>query len=404
MTNTRAAMTFVVLTVLLDAIGIGLIFPVMPALIEEVAGGTLSNAALWGGVLTAAFAVMQFAFGPVVGNLSDRFGRRPLMLTALAVMAADYLVMAVAGSIWVLLAGRIVAGLSAATHSTAAAYMADVSPPERRARNFGLIGAALGFGFIFGPALGGMLASLGTRAPFWVAAAMAAANLGFGALVLPETLRSPRPFSWRRANPLGAFHAASKLPGLARLMIVFLCAEIGNFVYPAIWAYWGVARFGWDARMIGLSLALYGVGLMAVQAVLIGPAIRLFGERRTATIGLTIDIGAAIYFAFVWNGTAALAFVLISALGGIATPALQGMASRAALDDAQGELQGLLTSLAAVAMIAAPLISTAVFAAFTGPGAPIQAPGAPFLLAALLFVVAVALHVARDPCTSRATP
>ena len=400
----RAAMTFVILTVLLDSIGVGLIFPVMPQLIEEVTGGNLSNAALWGGVLLAAFAVMQFVFGPIVGNLSDRFGRRPVMLVALAVMSADYLVMALAGTIWLLLVGRMVAGLSAATHTTAAAYMADISPPEQRGRNFGLIGAALGLGFILGPALGGLLASLGTRAPFWAASAMALANLGFGALVLPETLRTPRAFSWRRANPLGAFRNAAKLPGLTRLMVVFLAAEIANFVYPAIWAYFGAARFGWGPSTIGLSLALYGAGFMAVQALLVGPAIRLWGEYRTATIGLCIDIGSALFFGFVTNATAALVFVLISALGGIATPALQAIASRSAPDDAQGELQGLLTSIAAVTMIIAPLMSTAVFAAFTDPDAPVFTPGAPFLVSAILLFAAVLLHVAPAPCTSRTTP
>lgn len=399
-----AALIFVVLTVLLDSIGIGLIFPVMPSLIEEVTGKGLSDAALWGGVLTTAFAVMQFAFGPVVGNLSDRFGRRPVMLTALVLMCADYLVMAVAGSIWLLLAGRIVAGVTAATHTTAAAYMADISAPERRARNFGLIGAALGLGFILGPALGGLLASFGTRAPFWAAAAMAGANFTFGLIVLPETLRAPRSFSWRRANPLGAFRAASRLPGLSRLMVVFLIAQIANFVYPAIWAYWTAARFGWDAGMIGLSLACYGGGFMAVQALLIGSAIRRWGEARTATIGLGIDVFSAIFFGLVTNGALAMAFVFVSALGGIATPALQALASRAAPDDAQGELQGLLSSLAAVSMIVAPLMATSVFAAFTGPGAPVQAPGAPYLVSAALLVAAVVLHVAPSRAAARAAP
>jgi len=400
----RAALIFVVLTVLLDSIGIGLIFPVMPELIEEVTGGTLAQAALWGGVLTTAFAVMQFAFGPVVGNLSDRFGRRPVMLIALAVMAADYLVMALAGTVWLLLVGRIVAGMSAATHTTAAAYMADISTPDRRARNFGLIGAALGLGFILGPALGGLLASFGTRAPFWAAAAMAAANLVFGALVLPETLPGRRAFSWRRANPFGAFRAASRLPGLSRLMTVFLLAQVANFVYPAVWAYWGAARFDWDAGMIGLSLACYGGGFLAVQAFGVGPAIRRFGELRTATIGLIFDVISALFFGLVSNGTAALAFVIVSALGGIATPALQALASRAAPDDAQGELQGLLSSLTAVAMIVSPLMATTVFAAFTTPAAPIHAPGAPFLVSAVLLVAAVLLHVAPMRARGTATP
>ncbi|WP_408607895.1 MFS transporter [Acidimangrovimonas sediminis] len=400
----RAALIFVVLTVLLDSVGIGLIFPVLPDLIEEVTGGDLSHAALWGGVLTAAFALMQFTFGPTVGNLSDRYGRRPVMLVALVVMTADYLVMALAGSIWLLIAARVVAGLSAATHTTAAAYMADISTPERRGRNFGLIGAALGMGFILGPALGGLLAQFGTRAPFLGAAALAALNLGFGALVLPETLRRPRAFDWRRANPLGAFLGASRLPGLGRVLTVFLLAQVANFAYPAVWAYWGAARFGWDTTMIGLSLAFYGGGFMAVQALCVGPAIRHFGEGRTATLGLVCDVISALFFGIVSNGAAALAFVIVSSLGGIATPALQAIGARLAPEDAQGELQGLMSSLTAVAMIVSPITATTVFYAFTGPAAPVQLPGAPFLVSALLLVAAVLLHVAPARVAAEPAP
>ncbi|MFC2970119.1 MFS transporter [Acidimangrovimonas pyrenivorans] len=392
----RAALIFVLITVTLDSIGIGLIFPVMPQLIEEVTGGDLSQAAVWGGVLATSFAVMQFLFGPVVGNLSDRYGRRPVMLTALAVMAADYLVMALAGSVWLLLAGRLLAGITAATHSTAAAYVADISAPEDRGRNFGLIGAGFGMGFILGPLIGGLLAALDTRAPFYGAALMAAANLALGLAVLPETVtdRIRRPFRWSRANPLGAFRAAGKLPGLTRLMAVFLLLSVAGYVYPAIWAYYGRTRFGWGAGTVGLSLALYGGAMMAVQALLVGPAIRRIGEARAASAGMAVDLVSALFYGVVTSPVAALAFTPFAALGGLSTPALQALASRAAPDDAQGELQGVLASLSAVSMILSPLIMTATFSAFTRPGAAVYAPGAPFLLAAVLLVVCILLHVA----------
>lgn len=392
-----AARLFVLLTVMLDSIGIGLIFPVMPDLIEDVTGGDLSQAALWGGLLATSFAVMQFLFGPIVGNLSDRYGRRPVMLTALAVMAADYLVMALAGSIWLLLAGRIVAGVTAATHSTASAYMADISAPGERARNFGLVGAAFGAGFILGPLLGGLLASLDLRAPFWAAAGMAAANLAFGALVLPETVtdRIRRPFSWARANPLSSLRAIGRLPGLGRFLAVHTLYTVAFFVYPAVWAYFGKARFGWDAGLIGFSLALFGLCMIAVQGMGVAPAIRLWGERGATLVGFWIEIGALVFYGFVTSGFWALAVTPLSAASGIAGPALQGIMSNKAPDDQQGELQGVLASLAALATGLSPLLMTGIFSAFTHPGAPVHAPGAPFLVSAVLMVVCVAILVAR---------
>ena len=394
----RAALVFILITVALDSIGIGLIFPVMPDLLRQVTGGSLAEAAVWGGLLAMSFAVMQFLCGPVVGSLSDRFGRRPVLLWSLVAMAANYLVMALAGSVWLLLAGRLLAGVAAATQSTAAAYLADISPPEARARNFGLLGACLGAGFILGPAAGGLLATLGPRAPFFAAAALAAANLALGAAVLPETVTDAlrRPFRWTRANPFGAVRAVAHLPGLGRLLTVFLLLQIANFVYPAIWSFYGKAAFGWSTPMVGLSLALYGAAMAAVQAVLIAPFTRRLGERRTVAWGLAIDLVSLIFYGLVRSGTAALVYTPLAALGGITTPALQALASRAAPADAQGELQGVLASLNALAMIASPLIMTATFSAFTGPAAPIYAPGAPFLLGAVLMVACIALHVARS--------
>ena len=389
------ALIFILCTVTLDAIGIGLIFPVMPDLIREVTGGDLSNAALWGGVLATSFAVMQFLFGPLLGSLSDRFGRRPVLLVSLIVMVADYLVMAVANTIWLLLAARLVAGIAAATYSTATAYIADITPPEQRGARFGLIGAGFGIGFVLGPLIGGLLAGIDTRAPFYVAAALAMANLIFGALILPETVTDAtrRAFSLKRANPLSALRAVSRLPGVRLTLACFLILGIAMNVYPSVWAFYGQARFGWDSSMVGISLAVYGISFAAGQALLVGPMIRRWGEHRAAQYGMWVDITTLAALGLVTSPLIALAITPITALGGAVTPALQAMASRAAPADAQGELQGVLASLNAIAMITSPLIMTSVFSYFTSPGAPVFAPGAPFLVASALMIACLALHV-----------
>lgn len=393
--NGGLALTFILATVTLDAIGIGLIFPVMPDLIQEVTGRPLSEAALWGGVLATSFAVMQFLFGPVIGALSDRFGRRPVLLVSLAVMAADYLVMALATSIWLLLAARLVAGVTAATFPTAGAYIADITPPDQRGRRFGLIGAGFGVGFVLGPLIGGLLAAVDPRAPFYAAGGLALANLAFGFFVLPETVTDAtrRGFSLSRANPLGALRAAGRLPGLRLTLAVFLILAIAMNVYPSIWAYYGQARFGWDSTMVGVSLAVYGVSFAVGQALLVGPLIRRFGEHRAAHYGMWVNAVTLTGLGLVTSPALALMLTPVTALGGVVTPALQAIASRAAPADAQGELQGVFASLNAVAMITAPLIMTATFASFTGPRSPVFAPGAPFLLAALLMLACIAFHV-----------
>lgn len=391
------ALSFLLLTVLIDAIGIGLIFPVMPDLMVEVTGRPLADAALWGGVLATAFAVMQFVCGPVVGNLSDRFGRRPVLLVSLAVMALDYVLMALAHTVWLLLIGRIVAGIAAATHSTANAYVADISAPDARGRRFGLIGAAFGAGFVAGPMLGGLLAGIDTRAPFWGAAMLAAGNFAFGLIVLPESLAPAhrRPFRLARANPLASFAAIRRLPGLRMLLLVLFLYAVTFNVWPAVWSYYGKAAFGWDAGWIGLSLAVFGICMAATQATLVQPALSRFGERRTALIGMWGEALTYGFYAFVASGTLALAFTPVTAIGGLAGPALQAMMSRATPEDQQGELQGIAASLNALAMILSPLVMTWIFGHFTRPGATLHWPGAPFLVAALLMVAAVAVFVAK---------
>ena len=393
----RLPLAFILLTVMIDSMGIGLILPVMPSLIEEVGGLSLAEAAVWGGILTTSYAVMQFIFSPIVGNLSDRFGRRPVMLVSLAVMTVDYLVMAVAGSLWLLLAGRIVGGIAAATHSTANAFMADISEPQQKAARFGLVGAAFGIGFVLGPLLGGIMAEFGTRAPFYAAAALAALNLVFGLLVMPETLpeRLRRPFRLARANPFGAFLSVGRLPGVGRLLTMFFLYQVAFMVYPAVWSYFATARFGWEPRMIGFSLAAFGIAMALVQGGLIRVILRVLGERKTVFYGLVFNLFAFMALGLVTSGTVAMILTPLTALGAVVTPALQGIMSRTAPDDAQGELQGVISSTASLAMVVSPLIMTQVFAAFTAPGTGVFMPGAPFLVSSALMVACMAVFVVR---------
>lgn len=401
--NKRLPITFILISVVLDSMGIGLIMPVMPDLIQEVEGAGLGTAAVWGGILATIFAAMQFLFGPTIGSVSDRFGRRPVLIISLVVMALDYVLMALAHTIWLLIIARIIGGITAATQSTSAAYMADISKPEEKAANFGLIGAAFGVGFILGPLMGGLLAEYGTRAPFWAAAFLATANAVFGYYVLPETVTDSirRPFSWQRANPLGAFRNIGSLPGLKRLMLITFVYTIAFFVYPGVWAYYGAERFGWGPGMIGVSLAVFGIGIAVVQGLLIRPIIRRIGERKAVILGLSIDVAAFIALGFVTQGWIALAMTPLTALGSIAGPALQGIMSRTAADNQQGELQGTVSSINAVATIIAPLMVTQTFWYFTHESAPVYLPGAPFLLSAVLTLGCIVVF-AQTPRPKRA--
>tara|TARA_R110002126_G_scaffold30259_5_gene99094 strand:- start:46603 stop:47859 length:1257 start_codon:yes stop_codon:yes gene_type:complete len=391
----RPAALFILATVMIDAMGIGLIIPVMPDLIEEVRAADLSQAALWGGVLATTFALMQFLFSPLVGSLSDRFGRRPILLISLTVMALDYVLMALAGSVWLLLLGRVIGGISAATAATASAYMADISAPKDRAANFGLVGAGFGAGFVLGPVAGGFLAEFGTRAPFWAAAMLAASNVAFGWFVLKETIapENARPLAWRRANPLGAVKHLGELPGIKRLLLVYFLYHLAFAVYPSVWSFFGKAQFDWSPSMIGGSLALFGLSMAIVQAGVIRPVLKHLHERGTVFVGFVFSVVTFFLIATVTSGTAVLILTPMAAIAGVIPVALQGIMSQAVAQNAQGELQGVLTSTSALAMVIAPLAMTGTFAAFTAPGAALYFPGAPFLLSLLLTLIAISVFI-----------
>ncbi len=391
----KLAIVFLLITVVIDAMGVGLIMPVTPDLIRELLDADLSEAALWGGALSASFAVMQFLFGAAIGNLSDRFGRRPVLLASLFVITIDYIVMGLTQSIWILLLGRLVAGVASATQSTAAAYMADISPPEKKAANFGLLGAAFGIGFIIGPMLGGLLGEFGSRTPFFAAAVLAFCNLIFGYYILPETVTDKirRPLEWRRMNPLKALYYVGNLPGVGSLLAMFFFYQLAFFVYPSVWAYYTQEKFGWAPWDVGLSLAAYGLGIAVVQGGLIRIVVPKLGEWRTVVLGMSISIIAFLSFGFVTAGWVIYILIPFSSLGMIAQPALQGIMSKSVTDNAQGELQGVLTGVAAIASIIGPLIMTGIFGHFTRASTAIYAPSAPFYLAAILDGVALVIFI-----------
>ena len=390
----KLPIVFIVMTVVIDAMGIGLIIPVMPQLLLEVLPtATLGQAAIWGGVMAMLFSLMQFLFGPMLGSLSDQYGRKPLLLVTLVMMTIGYLIMALAGGIWLLLFGRIIGGISSATQSTATAYIADISKPEEKAGNFGLISAGFGIGFVLGPLLGGALVEFGTRAPFYAAGLLALANALFGAVVLRESLTASnrRTFEWRRANPLGAFRYIGQFKDLIPLLWVSFCFYISVAVYPAIWVYYTTERFGWSPGLIGVSLAVYGGSTVLVQAVLIRLANRYLGDNKTVKLGLIIQIPTLTMIALVGDGTLLLALTPLAALGSIGTPALQAIMSRAVETESQGALLGVLASLNAFATMIALIGMTQIFAYFSRGDALLYLPGAPFLLSALLMALGLGL-------------
>lgn len=387
----RSSYLFVLVTVAIDMLGFGLIMPVTPRLISELTGLSLDQAAPWGGYLAALYAVLNFLAGPTLGNLSDRYGRRPVLLVAMAALGANFLIMGLAGSIALLFVGRVLSGIAGATMSTATAYIADVTEPERRAQAFGGIGAAFGIGFVLGPVLGGVLGDLHPRAPFFLAAGLSLVNVLYGSFVLPESLppEKRRPFDLARANPLGAFRHFSKLPKVSLLIVTLALFQFCQMLFPVIWAFFTELRFGWDARAVGVSLGLVGVSAAIVQGVLIGPVLRRLGPTNTALVAMGFGVVTLTSYAFITESWMIYVLIFLGAPMGMAPAAINAIASHRVEASAQGELQGAVSSASALGTMASPLVMTQTFSYFSRPGATPFFPGAPFAVAAAVMAIAV---------------
>lgn len=386
------AIVFILITLMIDAIGIGIVFPIMPDLMDRVGADDTGQGALWGGLLMAAYSGALFLCGPIVGSISDAVGRRPILIAALVMLALDYVIMALADSFWLLLLGRTLAGLAGATYITATAYIADISEPEKKAANFGLIGAAFGIGFVLGPAVGGLAAEISIAAPFWIAAALSAGNALFGYFVLPESLTPDkrRAFGKRDINPFKSIFDAFRMPGLAVPLLCIFIFEFANMVYPTLWAFWTREVFDWPTLYIGLSLAAYGVLLALVQGGLMPVFIRWIGDFRTLLLGMISALIGMVGFGFTGTVTAVVVFLLLAALSDLVPALMTAMASNQADEDRQGVVQGVIASLSSVAAILSPLAMTALFQASVD-GEGIYLPGAPFLVSAILVLAMMPL-------------
>lgn len=388
-----AALGFIFVTVMLDMLSLGMIMPVLPKLVEGFLGGNTARAAEIFGVFGTAWALMQFIFSPVLGSLSDSYGRRPVVLISNFGLGLDYVLMALSPNLWWLFAGRVLSGITAATISTGFAYIADVTPPERRAASFGLLGAAFGVGFILGPALGGILGVIDPRMPFWVAAALSLLNALYGLLVLPESLPPERRnrFSWRRANPLGALALLRSHPELSGLAVAKFLSDLSHVVLPSVFVLYAGYRYKWNERDIGIALAVVGAFALVVQAGMIGPIVKKFGERRAMLLGLVGGILGFLVFGLARTGRGFVFGIPLLALWGIAGAATNGLMTRRVKLTEQGQLQGANSSIQGVANLLGPFLFTMTFSYFITPGGVLHLPGAPFLLAGILLIASATL-------------
>lgn len=395
--SARRGLFLVFIILFLDIMGIAIIVPVLPAYLKELTGDTISEAAVDGGWLLFVYAAMQFLFAPLIGNLSDRFGRRPVLLASVLTFALDNLICALATTYGMLFVGRVLAGISGASFSTAAAYIADVSDDTNRAKNFGLIGIAFGTGFALGPVLGGLLGEFGPRIPFYGAAALSLVNFVVAWFFLPETLESHnrRRFEWRRANPLGALRQMRNYPGIGWILLVFFLLWQAHAVYPAVWSFVASFRYGWSEGQIGLSLGVFGICGALVMGFVLPRVISRIGEWRTGALGLVFTGLGLFGYAFAFQGWMIYAVILATCLEALADPPLRSLASARVPPSAQGELQGALSSISSFTTIVGPLMFAQVFSLFTAPTAPVAFAGAPYLLAAFFVVLAVALYLLK---------
>ncbi len=395
-TSRKAAMGFIFVTLLIDVTGLGLIIPVFPQLIGELTKGNISEASQWSGWLTFAYAIMQFVCAPIIGNLSDQYGRRPVLLLSLFGFGVDYIFLSLAPNIWWLFLGRIIAGIFGASFTTATAYIADISTDENRAQNFGMIGAAFGLGFIIGPGLGGLLGELGPRVPFIAAAGLTLLNVVYGYFVLPESLEKAnrRKFEWKRANPLGSVLQLKKYKGIGGLIVALIFLYIAGHAVQSVWTFYNIEKFQWSNALMGISLTVVGLLVALVQGLLIRYTNPRFGDEKSIYIGLALYSLGLFLFAFAGQGWMMFVFLIPYCLGGIAGPALQSIISGNVPKNEQGELQGALASLISATSIIGPLLMTNLFAWFTRPGLTFKFAGAPFFAAGILMLIS-ALIAAR---------
>ncbi|RYD71290.1 MAG: MFS transporter [Sphingobacteriales bacterium] len=391
----QSAMIFIMITLLIDCTGFGIIIPVLPNLIKEFTGGDTSVAADYGGYLMVAFALPQFIFAPILGGLSDKYGRRPILLFSLFGLGMDYLFLSFAPSIFWFFIGRIIAGISGASFTTGMAYIADISTPEKKAQNFGMVGAAFGLGFILGSVGGGLLSHFGLRVPFMVAAGLSLINWLYGYFILPESLskNQRREFCWKRANPIGSFINASKYPAILGLLATLLLLYVASHSVQSNWSYYVIEKFQWSPTMIGYSLAVVGITVAIVQGGLIRIIIPKIGNRKAIYIGLTLYIIGFICFAFATNGLMMMLFIIPYCLAGIGGPAMQSIISNQVPENAQGEIQGITTSLQSLAAIIGPFLASHIFVYFIQDGTPFYFPGAPFILSAFLTLIGLLIAI-----------
>lgn len=392
MRKRQASVFFVLITLFVDILGMGLVIPILPRLVQSMLGGAISESSFVFGLLVSIYSIMQFFCAPILGALSDRFGRRPVILLALAGLGFDYVLLTVAPTIWWLVLGRIVAGMFGATFTPAGAYIADVSPPEKRAANFGLIGVAFGLGFIAGPALGGLLGETNLRLPFIVCAGLTFINFLFGLLVMPESLRpeNRRAIDWSQMNPLGAMQAVWKYRGVAAMVPIFAAAQLAQQGLQSVWVPYTTYRYGWSVGQIGASLAVVGLLFAISQGALVRPAVARFGELRTLTGALVVAVIGMLLFGVASQGWMMYAVTALYCLGlGLLNPAVQGLMSRAVSANEQGLLQGAMTSVMTGTAIIGPPVANGLFALAISDNAPVILPGAPFFLGSILCLAAL---------------
>ncbi|HEK19510.1 TCR/Tet family MFS transporter [Mucilaginibacter sp.] len=391
----KAALSFIFVTLLIDVIGFAIIIPVFPKLIEGLIHSGISEATRYSGYLLMAYSVMQFLFSPFVGNLSDKYGRRPVLLFSLLGFGVDYLFLAFAKTIWLLFVGRVIAGITGASFTTASAYIADVSEPEKRAQNFGMIGVAFGLGFIIGPVIGGILGKMDTHYPFYAAAALALLNAGYGFFILPESLDKEhrRKLDLSRANPLGSLLQLKKYPAIFGLAACLFVVYFAGHAVQSVWTFYTMEKFKWDEDTVGYSLGFIGLLIAAVQGGLIRVAIPKLGQERSVWLGLVLYGIGMLLFGLANKSWMMFAFMIPYSLGGICGPALQGVMSNEVPKNEQGELQGGLTSLMSLSSVFGPGFMTYVFYYFTNKNAPIQLPGAPYFIASFLMFVSALLAI-----------